>query len=452
MKSAIVNKREIFGTNYRFDPSFHLSEGVKVRNQIRKSPLGISTVGDNASKVFYGNIFARIFVKKPDHGVPYLAASETVLSNLNTGRYLSRKQAKQLEYLMLKKDWILVTCSGTLGNVTYTNRNYENRIATHDLIRIIPNDSKVNKGTLYAFLSGKYGYYQITQSQFGGVVKHINEDQMRSVLVPIFSSSLQKEVDDLIQQSAKHREQAAEALKKAHSIIDDEFSIAAKPKGNSVAVNDIINSHTTRFEGSYFTSSNRSIYDYVINQYSYRTLKDCTERIFRPGIFKREYVSRGVTFLGGADIMMAIPSSDKMLSSKQVARMPELQVKKGWILVTCGGTIGNTVYVDNQIAQCVVSQHVMRIVPRDDIPIGYLYAFLSSKIGHELITMFTYGSVIPSVESHHLEKVPVPTLDNKKTEFIDGLIKSYVDNLELSKQKEIMAITMVEEEIDKWSV
>ncbi len=450
MKTSTVNKNDIFGASLRFDPSFHLSEGVKVRSQLHKSPYGLSIVGDSASDVFYGNIFSRVFVKKPDHGVPYLAASETVLSDINTGRYLSKKQANQLSYLMLKKDWILVTCSGTLGNVTYTNKIFENHIATHDLIRIIPNDRKVNKGTLYAFLSGKYGYYQITQSQFGGVVKHINESHMRSIIVPNFPTTFQKEVDDLIQQAAKHREQAAKALDEAHAIIDNEFSIAAKPKDNIVSVQNIIKSHTTRFESSYYTSPNRSIYDFVINNFKYKPLKDCSERIFRPGIFKREYVSRGVTFLGGADIMMAIPKSDKKLSMKQVSRMPELQVQKGWILVTCGGTIGNTVYVDNQIAKCVVSQHVMRVVPKEEMLNGYLYAFLSSKIGYELITLFTYGSVIPSVEAHHLEKVPVPILDDEKTKHIDELVQSYVENLELSKLKETLAITMVEEEIEKW--
>ena len=45
--------------------------------------------------------------------------------------------------------------------------------------------------------------------------------------------------------------------------------------------------------------------------------------------------------------MMAIPSSGKMLSFKQVSQMPELQIQKNWILATCGGTIGNVVYVDS---------------------------------------------------------------------------------------------------------
>ena len=178
---------------------------------------------------------------------------------------------------------------------------------------------------------------------------------------------------------------------------------------------------------------------------------DLTSRIFRPGIFKREYVSNGVTFLGGADILMAIPSSEKKLSFRQVEKMPELKVKKDWILVTCGGTIGNTVLIDRQLEQCVVSQHVMRIVPKDEILKGYLYAVLSSSIGKDLITMFTTGSVIPQVEAHHLELVPIPLLENDLMEKIDDLVSTYVSKIEISKEKETKAISMVEQEIEKWN-
>ena len=131
--------------------------------------------------------------------------------------------------------------------------------------------------------------------------------------------------------------------------------------------------------------------------------------------------------------------------------MPELRVKRGWILVTCGGTIGNTVCIDNQLAQCAISQHVMRVVPKDDVMKGYLYAFLSSKTGHELITMYTSGSVIPQIEAHHLERVPIPILEEMKMKEIDELVETYISKLEQSKEKELLAIQMVEQEIEKWN-
>lgn len=43
---------------FRIDPDIHLSEGVKVRREIKALPYELSTVGENAEKVFLGNIFS----------------------------------------------------------------------------------------------------------------------------------------------------------------------------------------------------------------------------------------------------------------------------------------------------------------------------------------------------------------------------------------------------------
>ncbi len=451
MKTGVITIKDALNSSYRIDPSLHLSEGAKVRSELAHLPYSLTTVANSSSSIFLGNIFSRCFVSKPEFGVTYLAASDTVLANIETGRYLSKKQASKLSYLMIEKDWILVTCSGTLGNVTYTNKTFCDKIATHDLIRIIPDDTKFKKGCLYAFLSSKFGYYQITQSQFGGVVKHINDKQAGAILVPQFPEAFQQEVDDLIQESARLREEATDALKEAHNIIEHKFLIEGEKKSYCVPITSILASHNKRFEASYHTSQNRSVYDYITQNFEYKKLGELTERIFRPGIFKREYVSNGVTFLGGADILMAIPNSDKKLSFRQVKKMPELKVKKDWILVTCGGTIGNTVLIDSQLEECVISQHVMRVVPKEDVLKGYLYAVLSSRVGHELITLFTTGSVIPQIESHHLDLVPIPLLDKQEMEKIDRLVFTYVSKIEISKEKETRAISMVEDEIEKWN-
>ena len=453
MKIGIINSNVFHrsGSGYRIDPDVHLSDGVQAREQLAHSPYELSTVGENASQVFLGNIFSRVFVKDKEHGMPYLAASDTVLANIETGRFLSNKQAKTLKNLILKKDWILITCSGTLGNVTYTNKTFENHIATHDLIRVVPNDNKVNKGTLYVFLSGIYGYNQITQSQFGGVVKHINDIQTKAILVPVFPESFQQEVDDLIQESARLREEATDALDKAHTLLHSAFN-NKDTNIKSVSIKKIYAAHNQRFEASYYVSNNRNIYDSIVEEVEFMRLKDLCTKIFRPGIFKRQYVTEGgITFLGGADILNAIPSSYKQLSKPQVKRMPELMPKQGTILVTCGGTIGNTVYVDNQLATCAVSQHVMRLVPNGEVHNGYLYAFLSSEIGKKLINLFAFGSVIPQIEAHHLELIPVPILDDETMNSIDALCMQYVSYNEIAKEKERKAISMVEAEIESWT-
>ena len=65
MITGVVNTKSFIPSGYRFDPDIHLSEGVQVRREIAALPYEISNVGENAERVFYGNIFSRIFVKKP---------------------------------------------------------------------------------------------------------------------------------------------------------------------------------------------------------------------------------------------------------------------------------------------------------------------------------------------------------------------------------------------------
>lgn len=457
MKTSTVNKNDIFGASLRFDPSFHLSEGVKVRSQLHKSPYGLSIVGDSASDVFYGNIFSRVFVKKPDHGVPYLAASETVLSDINTGRFLSKKQANQLSYLMLKKDWILVTCSGTLGNVTYTNKTFENHIATHDLIRIIPNDRKVNKGTLYAFLSGKYGYYQITQSQFGGVVKHINESHMRSIIVPNFPTTFQKEVDDLIQQSATLREQAAAKLDEAKRMLASFVNVSFDKKmfkTEKVTSKDILESLQYRLDPPAHINDGVKTMEEVATRFICKKVGVIDAKVYRPGIFKRNYVANGIPYIKGSEIFLTNPFRRcEQLSRTRTPFIDEMALSEGQILMTCAGSVGDVKMITKEYEdkKAIGSQDIIRIESNDDLYTSeYLFTYFQMPFVYDYIQSMKYGSVIERIEPFHVESIPVVEPTKEISDSISALIKDYMDCTYRAFCAEEKAITMVEQEIEKW--
>lgn len=450
MKTSVVRLDNIKPIQFRFDASYHLSDGEEVKRFIHSSPFPLLKISDVSKDIFIGNRAKRVYVKKRSHGTPFLSSSDILQADLENVKIASNKYTPNIEQMKLQKGWTLISRSGTIGNCAFANAKHAQKLASEDVIRLVPNNI-LREGVVYAYLASKYGHSLLTQGTFGAVIQHIEPDFVGSLPIPNFPESFQKEVDDLIQESARLREEATEALEEAHTLIEDKFRVSAKKKSSCVSISSIRSSHNKRFEAFYHTSENRNIYDYIIQNFEYKTLGELTSKIFRPGIFKREYVADGVTFLGGADILMQIPDSEKKLSYRQVEKMPELKVKRNWILVTCGGTIGNTVIIDGQLEKCVISQHVMRIVPKDEVLKGYLYAVLSSKIGHSLITMHSTGSVIPQIESHHLELIPVPILCNEEMLYIDGLISTYVEKIEISKEKEIKAKFLVEQEIEKWN-
>lgn len=451
MKYNVVNTKNVHSTQ-RFDPSFHLSDAITLREKVENVPFEKVSIADATENVFLGNIFSRIFVKDAEHGIPYLAASDTVLANLDTGRYLSKKQASILSYLMLKKDWIVVTCSGTIGNVTYTNSSFENHIATHDLIRIVPNDEKNLRGYLYAFLASKYGYNQLTQSQFGGVVKHINADHVRNIKVPCFTEFFQEEVNDLVQEAARLRENASDALEYAIGYFDTLFLMPFKESClGKVSSKEILTSINKRFEASFHISEGKDIDKYIKEHYEWKSLGEVCSNISRPDIFKRYYVKKGITFLGGADIFLATPDSEKRLSSKKTANIEALMIKEGTILLPRSGTIGNVAWAHAGHAQKLASEHVIRITPNDILRAGYVYAFLASKYGKKLIQRYIFGSVIQHVEPPHLKLIPVPIIDKKVMDDIHDKVMVYSSAMGKAIEYERKAITMVEQEIEKWN-
>ena len=150
--------------------------------------------------------------------------------------------------------------------------------------------------------------------------------------------------------------------------------------------------------------------------------------IFILGRFKRIFVDdpeHGVPYLTGGSIMQADPlMGAKFLSYRFTKNMDRLVLHKRMILVTCSGTIGNTVYVNANIEGAVGSPDLLRIVADPaKIPPGYLYAFLSSPLGKALIEQKTYGAVVPHIEAHHVTDLPIPRLGAVTEQRIHELIE-----------------------------
>lgn len=459
MKIDIINSNVFHrsGSGYRIDPDVHLSDGVQARERLVHSPYELSIVGENASQVFLGNIFSRVFVKDKEHGMPYLAASDTVLASIETGRFLSNKQAKTLKNLILKKDWILITCSGTLGNVTYTNKTFENHIATHDLIRVVPNDNKVNKGTLYAFLSGIYGYNQITQSQFGGVVKHINDIQTKAILVPVFPKVLQQEMDDLIQESARLREEVTRLLETAKKRLSDYINNNFVSTFGCVTatrnIQDIRNSLQYRLDPPALMNNSVLMFEYL-KDYCVE-LGSCNVNIYRPGIFKRCYVKEGLPYIKGSEIF-SVNSFMRCdhLSRSKTPFVDLMKLREGQLLITCAGSVGQVKYITKEYEDkgAIGSQDIIRIESSDALfTAEYLFAYLQLPLANDYMQSMKYGSVIERIEPFHVESIPVVKPTQELGDEITALIKQYKECTYRAFCAEEKAILIVEQEIESWT-
>lgn len=196
-------------TELRLEARFHNPKARAAIHNIQNCPTKKQTLGGLAARVFFCNRFTRTFVEE-QHGIPYLAGKNIVQIRPRIERYLSISQTEELEDYKLQPGWTLITCSGTIGRTCFVWQNFEKYVATHDLIRVIPDESRVDPGYLYAFLSSPYGYEQVLRFRHGSVVDHVTPEQLEKVLVPVPNLPQQKDIGDKVRAAFTKR---AEALK-----------------------------------------------------------------------------------------------------------------------------------------------------------------------------------------------------------------------------------------------
>ena len=107
-----------------------------------------------------------------------------------------------------------------------------------------------------------------------------------------------------------------------------------------------------------------------------------------------------------AQINELYPKPPAYISHLTKTDIDALRVKKGQVLLTCSGTIGNCTYVRNTLNNLIFSHDVIRIESNEYS--GYIYAFLKSKIGLSIVRINQYGAVVKHIEPEHLQGVLIP--------------------------------------------
>lgn len=199
----------------------------------------------------------------------------------------------------------------------------------------------------------------------------------------------------------------------------------------SVNLSDVI-SRGKRLEASVFDVEAKQARERISqNKYGYAFLSDkegLIEQAYYPGRFKRIYCQRGSGegFYLPSQMMDVYPKPEKYISKLTKCDLKELKLKEGTLLLTRSGTIGSVSLVSKTIKDCVFSDDVIRVTFKNSHDLGYVYAFLKSKIGNLVLTTNGYGSVITHLEPEHLATVPIPNApEGIKAKINDLIIRSY---------------------------
>lgn len=430
----------------RLDCNPYMSGALEAREtlkqiKVRKDALNTLTVG-HAGGIYNGPIFKRNYVESADHGVPFISSGTMLLADLSMLPLLRKKdaQSSRLAYLRLKTGMTMISCSGTIGRMTYVRPDMDGMWSSQDVLKVVPNPDRVPPGYLYAFLSSRFGVPLVVAGTYGAIIQHIEAHHIAELPVPRIDSALEDEVHALIVEAGDCRAAASSNLRRAQAMLreaighPDGLPASAPVKSRltrTVNLSEI--QRSMRMEGNFYNPSAAHVEDWA------RSSPKCTELgsvadVYDVPPFKHIYVDKGqgIPFFTSGELFDLDRAANKFLAKGRTVNLHKYILKRDWVLLArsgqLGGIIGRPQYADSALDSAATSDHVIRLVPKS-IPGGYLFAYLySSAIGYPLLIRCVTGHSIPALWPSQLKSLPVVLAEPEVMETISRVVVEAFEN------------------------
>ena len=427
LKWCSVSLSDVVSQGKRLEATAFDVVAIESANVIRQCKYGYHklTDDDQISSAVHAPRFKRNYVEKnhPD-AIGFLGSSEMLDVKPTATKFICKSLAHKLD-LYADIGTVLLSCSGTMGNVSYIGKSQLPFSYSQHIIKII---CRENSGYIYTCLKHSLIHRQILSLVYGAVIQEIEPEHLSGVIIPNAPGEIKKKINDLIVSSYELRDESNELIDKATALLKAElqlpdinaFDVELYKKKAPVDTFSVkLSDMSGRLDASYHVPIVDALTEHL-KKYAEEvtTVGDAriSKNIILAGIFKRTYVDEeyGYPFLGGKEITQLSPVTEKFLS-KTIHKQryeKELKVEENTILVTDRGSIGITAMVPKHWNGYAVSQNVLKVIPASNAIAGYLYIYLNSEFGHTLICRQTYGSVVDMIDSNSLSDVEIPLLKN----------------------------------------
>jgi type I restriction enzyme S subunit len=366
---------------------------------------------------YYPHRFKRVYVS-PEKGVPFLSSSEIISLRPKTNNFVSKNYTLKLDRLLPEKWDVLISRSGTIGNIGLATETFIGNALSEHVIRLQANEPET-AGYVAAFLRSRYGRPQLIQGTFGSVVDQIEPEHLERVLIPDLPPIRRIEIGRLMCKAGELRDEANHLLDEADRLLHERLNLPylkdITPRGSASFTTTIKASQLMgRLEAS-FHNPEAIAAEKQLAQLPVEITKIGDQRITKEvrAITKfreRTYVDKGgIPMLSSKQLFQVDPIDVKRLAKGSHTKdLPEIQLEENMIAVTRSGTIGKVQIIPKYMAAWTASEDATRILASDDINAGYLYAWLASDYGYCLMTRCSYGSVILEVDKEMFSSVHIP--------------------------------------------
>jgi type I restriction enzyme S subunit len=451
----------------RLDASFYAQDVISARvllDKLKRKGIPLESLGNLSSSIFHRTRFKRKYVAARE-GYPFLTPTDIFMFSFKPRKYVIDPP----EGLQVDRNWILITCSGTVGRCIISNKLFLKCILSHDIIRLVPNCNDI-LGYIYAYLNTWMGQAFLSKDRYGATIKHIEPGHVANISLPLLPEYYVKEINEKILNAHRLREEAQELLVEAEKTFYEELELP--PLDDDVV--EYLNGKECKLIKAFTLASNELLTARIrLNAYSYlpicryarkilaeskgkfdlKKLGDSkvSKKVFTPPRFKRIYVkneNNGIPLLQGSHIPLLKYFDIKLIWNK-MENLKEYLIKRNWILVTCSGTVGKVFLVSKFCEGWAATNHMTRILPYEKVNAGYLTIFLQSLYGFSQLQTLIYGGVVEELgeAGELLGEILVPIPSDSTQEKIGNLVIEAYEKKDQANMLENEAVKALEEKL-----
>jgi len=241
---------------FRVDSTFFKREYLKDENLIRKKNNKTLIELQN-SILSFGAYSLNNHVNYLDEGVPFIRGI-----NMKNGRidfsntiYINKKANELLWKSEVRPSTVLLSMSGTIGDVAIASKNWNYPINSNQDIAKIHPSKNISSYYLYAFLLTKYGQNYLKREARGSVQQHVFLSQIEKFEIPIFNNDFISKIEKLIIEFENSIELSKQSYTQAETLLLEEIGLQDfEPSKEPVNIKSFKDSYATsgRLDAEYY--------------------------------------------------------------------------------------------------------------------------------------------------------------------------------------------------------
>lgn len=211
----------------RFEASYHDPLFGEIVRLLQEGAKEVTTVGDDrvSRKILLPGRFKHVYVEDEKHGAVFIGGKQIGELDPADKKYLafSQHEDRIREELTIHTNMILITRSGTIGNVALVPEHWDGWTASEHIIRVVP-ASDDTAGYAYVFLASEWGRELVKRYKYGAVIDEINDEHVSSVPFPLLrDKGVQSRINTLALEANAKRYEAFRLEREAMSIMENEI-------------------------------------------------------------------------------------------------------------------------------------------------------------------------------------------------------------------------------------